>query len=188
MGPSLTKPWSCDRDYSAKCPAGFMIVGPIQGGTQQYCAAGTRYNGPCDSEAYNFDSMSSSAKERWSELCLAFWPCIRCSRNYQPRMLRFVIVLETLLMIVCSTRNLARKDGKKRTGPDVCRRRITQDLVGGKWISMDTTVKCYSVGRLIVVLAGRVRTSSIRPQWNIPYQGMLHFGGDCTACNESGPS
>ena len=69
---------ACQRDYNATCPQQFVVLGQ----TDQ-CVAGPRYAGPCASEAYAFKSMSDTAKSRWSEQCLAKWPCISCDRDYQ---------------------------------------------------------------------------------------------------------
>ena len=69
---------ACQRDYNATCPQQFVVLGQ----TGQ-CVAGPRYAGPCASEAYTFTSMSETAKSRWSDQCLAKWPCISCDRAYQ---------------------------------------------------------------------------------------------------------
>lgn len=70
---------SCAKDYNVKCPMGFVNVGPIYGGSKEYCAASSQYDGPCISEAYNFEGMSTQAKGRWSKLCLTSWPCVDCA-------------------------------------------------------------------------------------------------------------
>ena len=73
---------TCDRDYSMMCPDQFVNVGPIFGGTTEYCAASSDYDGPCASEAHTFDGMTIKAKARWSKLCQTSWPCILCERDY----------------------------------------------------------------------------------------------------------
>jgi CPW-WPC domain-containing protein len=69
---------ACHRDYNATCPQEFVILGQ----TSQ-CVASPRYAGPCGSEAYAFASWSGKAKARWSDQCLAKWPCIKCDRDYR---------------------------------------------------------------------------------------------------------
>jgi CPW-WPC domain-containing protein len=81
--PKVLRRDSCDRDYKTLCPNNFVNIGPVRGGTEQYCAADSRYHGPCRDEVYTFAKMSQMAKERWSEMCLAEWPCQRCQRDYQ---------------------------------------------------------------------------------------------------------
>ena len=73
----------CDRDFTLDCPQHFVSIGPIRGGSTAYCAADSTYAGPCDSDVYNFDAYSRSAKARWSNMCLANWPCVECERDYQ---------------------------------------------------------------------------------------------------------
>ena len=68
---------ACDRDYKAKCPRGFVMLGQTE-----KCVAGPRYVGPCSSEAYVFSAMSDAAKSRWSDQCFAFWPCVVCDRDH----------------------------------------------------------------------------------------------------------
>ena len=81
LDPSLDS--ACDRDYSSDCPQDFVSVGPIHGGSTSYCAAASTYAGPCDSDVFNFDGYSHSAKARWSSMCLAHWPCKECARDVQ---------------------------------------------------------------------------------------------------------
>jgi CPW-WPC domain-containing protein len=81
LDPSLDN--TCDRDYNSDCPQEFVSVGPIFGGSTSYCAAETTYAGPCDSDVFNFDGYSPSAKARWSSMCLANWPCKECVRDAQ---------------------------------------------------------------------------------------------------------
>ena len=64
---------ACQRDYNATCPQQFVVLGQTD-----KCVAGPRYAGPCASEAYTFTSMPDTAKARWSDQCLAKWPCISC--------------------------------------------------------------------------------------------------------------
>lgn len=66
---------ACDRDYKALCPMGFVSIGAVHGGKEEYCVASSLYEGPCRSDAYVFESMTPRAKARWSSLCHAFWPC-----------------------------------------------------------------------------------------------------------------
>lgn len=65
---------ACERDYTS-CPVNFVNIGPVFGGNTEYCAAASGYVGPCASEAYSFESMSSTSKARWSSLCRASFPC-----------------------------------------------------------------------------------------------------------------
>lgn len=73
---------SCDRDEEDTCPEDWVDVGAVKGGSTSYCAAGTRYFGPCSDEPQAFADMSSSAKKRWSKACQAFFPCKSCKRDY----------------------------------------------------------------------------------------------------------
>lgn len=73
---------ACDRDYSALCPDGFVRIGAVKDDSEEYCAGASDYTGPCDG-AYAFGGMSLSAKSRWSDMCLSFWPCKRCMRDVQ---------------------------------------------------------------------------------------------------------
>ena len=74
---------TCDRDYSLDCPQNFVSIGSIFGGSTSYCAAQAAYDGPCDSDVFNFDGYSHTAKARWSMMCLANWPCRECARDFQ---------------------------------------------------------------------------------------------------------
>lgn len=75
---------SCDRDYTQSCPHGWLSVGNIIGSSRGgFCAAAADNAGPCASEAFSFDGMSVQAKERWSDACLANWPCRHCERDFQ---------------------------------------------------------------------------------------------------------
>jgi len=65
---------SCERDYT-KCPDKFVNIGPAFGGSAELCAASSGYVGPCGSEAYSFGSMTVTAKDRWSSMCQAYFPC-----------------------------------------------------------------------------------------------------------------
>jgi len=75
-------PGTCDRDYSALCPGGFVRIGPVKDSAEEYCTGAPDYTGPCDG-AFAFGGMSPSAKSRWSEMCLSYWPCKRCTRENQ---------------------------------------------------------------------------------------------------------
>merc|ERR1712012_117413 len=72
----------CDRDYGMLCPDRFVNIGRIKDGPEMYCTGSSDYTGPCDG-AYAFQSMSTSAKARWSEMCLTSWPCKECTRDYR---------------------------------------------------------------------------------------------------------
>ena len=65
---------ACDRDLAQPCPAEFEPVGNGQ------CAPLASYAGPCGG-AHSFAGLSPTAKARWSELCLAWWPCVSCERD-----------------------------------------------------------------------------------------------------------
>jgi len=73
---------TCDRDYSMLCPGGFVKIGAVKEGPEEYCTGASDYTGPCDG-AYTFEGMSSVAKARWSEMCLSYWPCKRCKRDVE---------------------------------------------------------------------------------------------------------
>jgi len=70
----------CDRDYNALCPGGFVRVGAIKDGDEEYCIGASDYTGPCDG-AYAFARMTPRAKSRWSDMCLSYWPCKHCARD-----------------------------------------------------------------------------------------------------------
>ena len=55
---------------------GFVNVGRVHDGPEEYCAAGSMYEGPCAGDSYFFQNMTAGAKARWSTLCRAFWPCV----------------------------------------------------------------------------------------------------------------
>ena len=67
---------SCDRDFTQQCP---LLFSPAGAGK---CAPASGYTGPCASGAQSFEALSPSAKERWSELCFAPWPCVECRRDF----------------------------------------------------------------------------------------------------------
>ena len=65
---------TCDRDYSQICPSKFVNVGNA-------CAPSSGYEGPCR-QARSFSGLSPAARERWSSMCLAWWPCVICDRDF----------------------------------------------------------------------------------------------------------
>ena len=65
---------ACERDYAQVCPSKFANVGGA-------CVPTSGYNGPCR-QAHSFNGLSATAKERWSSMCLAWWPCVRCDRDF----------------------------------------------------------------------------------------------------------
>ena len=67
---------ACDKDFSQQCP---LLFSPAGVGN---CAPTAAYVGPCAGSVQSFDGLSSSAKERWSELCVAHWPCVECRRDF----------------------------------------------------------------------------------------------------------
>ena len=67
---------ACDRDFSQQCPSFFSPAGVGK------CAPASGYTGPCAGGVQSFEALSPSAKERWSELCSASWPCIECRRDF----------------------------------------------------------------------------------------------------------
>ena len=69
--------FNCQTDHGALCPDGFVLLPQSQS-----CLAGQDYEGPCSERAYDFHTLSIRAKRRWSELCLASWPCIWCERDF----------------------------------------------------------------------------------------------------------
>jgi len=76
IDPSVLHENSCDRDYGVLCPDGFLNIGNVKGGGKDYCFASPSYDGPCSSDAYAFEGLSSTAKGRWSELCKVFTQCV----------------------------------------------------------------------------------------------------------------
>jgi len=68
---------ACRRDFNALCPQHFVILP----GTSR-CIAGPKYVGPCTGTSYSFDGLSKAGKVRWSEKCMAYWPCHRCAADY----------------------------------------------------------------------------------------------------------
>lgn len=73
---------SCDRDTNEVCPEGWVVLGPLKGGSTNHCHPGSQYTGPCDNEPQSFVDMSATAKKRWSRSCQAYFPCKRCTRDY----------------------------------------------------------------------------------------------------------
>ena len=67
---------SCDRDFDQSCPDQFVSVGAGK------CAPSSGYHGPCSGDARGFGALSDAAKERWSGMCLAWWPCTRCRLDF----------------------------------------------------------------------------------------------------------
>ena len=67
---------TCDRDFSQQCPSSFTPAGASK------CTPSSGYMGPCAGVVQSFDGLSPSAKERWSDLCSAFWPCVECTRDF----------------------------------------------------------------------------------------------------------
>ena len=66
----------CDKDFSRQCPLLFSPAGVGK------CAPTPEYMGPCTSVSQSFESLSASAKDRWSELCVTSWPCVECRRDF----------------------------------------------------------------------------------------------------------
>ena len=66
---------ACDRDFARPCPAQFQQIGAGK------CAPAAGYEGPCGG-THGFDGLSPAAKGRWSEMCYAWWPCVRCERDF----------------------------------------------------------------------------------------------------------
>jgi len=60
---------ACSRDYSAACPTGFTSAGGNS------CQATESYSGPCNSDVYSFESLSTSERRAWANHCSAQWPC-----------------------------------------------------------------------------------------------------------------
>ena len=67
--------WHCEIDFAQACPNGF-VTGDAG------CVPTSAYTGPCANEVKDFSGLSDSAKERWSALCLAWWPCVACERDF----------------------------------------------------------------------------------------------------------
>ena len=51
--------------------ASWANIGSVKGGSEEYCAAGSQYFGPCSDEIVSFGGMSTNAKRRWSRNCEA---------------------------------------------------------------------------------------------------------------------
>lgn len=83
VDPVLPGEDSCDRDTNEICPESWVNVGPIKGGSTEYCHAGSQYFGPCADELQSFADMSAMAIKRWSRGCQAYFPCRSCRRDYQ---------------------------------------------------------------------------------------------------------
>lgn len=66
----------CERDFGQPCPGQFVSVGAGE------CAPGSDYRGPCNGDARGLGGLSPAAKERWSGMCLAWWPCTECQRDF----------------------------------------------------------------------------------------------------------
>jgi len=81
IDPSVLHENSCDRDFGVLCPDGFLSIGNVKGDGKEYCFASPSYDGPCSSDAYAFEGLSSTAKGRWSEKCKAAWPCKRKTKR-----------------------------------------------------------------------------------------------------------
>jgi hypothetical protein len=60
---------SCDRDFGASCPEKWVSIGAIFGDGKNQCSASFEYDGPCGSDVYAFDSVSSLGRLRWSNMC-----------------------------------------------------------------------------------------------------------------------
>jgi len=67
--------WHCETDFSQACPSGFVAG-------SSGCVPTSAYQGPCSSDVCSFEGLSDSAKARWSSLCLAWWPCVECDRDF----------------------------------------------------------------------------------------------------------
>jgi len=66
---------SCDRDFAQPCPQQFQAV------DGNMCAPIEGYQGPCGG-THSFEALSITAKGRWSEICLAWWPCLGCEHDF----------------------------------------------------------------------------------------------------------
>jgi len=66
---------ACDRDFAQQCPVEFEPVG------MSHCAPAATYVGPCGG-SHDFAGLSVAAKARWSDMCLAWWPCVSCERDF----------------------------------------------------------------------------------------------------------
>ena len=67
---------SCDRDFGASCPEKWVSIGAIFGDGKQQCSASFEYEGPCGSDVYAFESVSSLGRLRWSSMCRVSPPSI----------------------------------------------------------------------------------------------------------------
>jgi len=72
---------SCQRDFKAFCPVGFVEVGHVTAGETHGCAPNMEYTGPCTG-IVGFSGKSDKAKARFSDQCHAYWPCTSCPRDY----------------------------------------------------------------------------------------------------------
>merc|ERR1719188_2229681 len=83
LDPQVQRASSCARDFRSKCPEGFVNIGTVKGGAIEYCRAMIGFETPCNDEVYQFSSMTIAEKNRWSDQCLAFWPCNQCVKDYK---------------------------------------------------------------------------------------------------------
>ena len=74
---------ACDRDYASPCPENFAVAPVPAVGGGSVCVAGPEYSGPCAGELLAPSAWSTTAKQRWSSQCQAFWPCKACAQDFQ---------------------------------------------------------------------------------------------------------
>ena len=65
----LLRAISLNTHSTAPYDASWANIGPVKGGSEEYCAAGSQYFGPCSDEIVSFGGMSTNAKRRWSKNC-----------------------------------------------------------------------------------------------------------------------
>eukprot|EP00914_Ancora_sagittata_P009683 GHVO01018413.1.p3 GENE.GHVO01018413.1~~GHVO01018413.1.p3 ORF type:complete len:154 (-),score=34.30 GHVO01018413.1:1479-1940(-) len=66
---------ACVREYDIPCPVSFTLLSGISNEDLQ-CAPNDAYDGPC-THPFTHINMTQSAKKRWSNECMAWWPCAR---------------------------------------------------------------------------------------------------------------
>lgn len=78
----LSEEGACERNYKARCPVGFVVVGSIFGDGERCGPDRTIYSGPCKDRTIKFHKLTNQAKQRWATLCNFQWPCKNCKKDF----------------------------------------------------------------------------------------------------------